>query len=106
MTIEVTEKNFDTVVLNSKVPVMVDLWAPWCGPCRMAEPIMEEISDELSDKILVVKCNVDVNPMIASRYGIRNIPSVLFFKDGNVVGQAIGAMRKSDYLNKIQVIIQ
>ena len=106
MTIEVTEKNFDTIVLNSKIPVMVDLWAPWCGPCRVISPILEEISDEFSDEILVAKCNVDENPSVASRYSIRNIPAVLFFKNGNVSGQIIGAMRKSDYVAKIHTITQ
>ncbi|OQC43425.1 MAG: Thioredoxin [Bacteroidetes bacterium ADurb.Bin028] len=106
MTIDVTEKNFNSVVLNSSKPVMVDLWAPWCGPCRMISPILEEISDEYSDEIIVAKCNVDENPSITLQYSIRNIPAVLFFKNGDVIDRMIGATNKSGYVKKIQTITQ
>lgn len=106
MTIDVTEKNFNSVVLNSSKPVMVDLWAPWCGPCRMISPILEEISDEYSDEIIVAKCNVDENPTITLQYSIRNIPAVLFFKNGDVIDRMIGATNKSGYVKKIQTITQ
>ena len=106
MTIDVTEKNFNSVVLNSSKPVMVDLWAPWCGPCRMISPILEEISNEYSDEIIVAKCNVDENPTITLQYSIRNIPAVLFFKNGDVIDRMIGATNKSGYDKKIQTITQ
>lgn len=106
MTIDVTEKNFNSVVLNSSKPVMVDLWAPWCGPCRMISPILEEISNEYSDEIIVAKCNVDENPSITLQYSIRNIPAVLFFKNGDVIDRMIGATNKSGYVKKIQTITQ
>ncbi|HOG38672.1 MAG TPA: thioredoxin [bacterium] len=106
MTIDVTEKNFNSVVLNSSKPVMVDLWAPWCGPCRMISPILEEISNEYSDEIIVAKCNVDENPTITLQYSIRNIPAVLFFKNGDVIDRMIGATNKSGYVKKIQTITQ
>jgi thioredoxin 1 len=85
---------------------MVDLWAPWCGPCRMISPILEEISDEYSDEIIVAKCNVDENPSITLQYSIRNIPAVLFFKNGDVIDRMIGATNKSGYVKKIQTITQ
>lgn len=99
--IELNSNNFDNVVIKSDKLVVVDLWAEWCGPCRMVTPILEEISKEYSGKIIVGKCNVDEDPQIAARYGIRNIPTVLFFRGGTVIGSQVGAVPKSTYINKI-----
>jgi len=105
MALEVTDTNFDEVVLKSGIPVMVDFWAEWCGPCRMIAPALEEISKEYSGKALVVKCDVDNNPGVASKFGIRNIPTVLFFKDGKVADKQIGAVPKTNFVNKLNALI-
>ncbi len=105
MALEVTDTNFDEVVLKSGIPVVVDFWAEWCGPCRMIAPAIEEISKEYSGKALVVKCDVDNNPGVASKFGIRNIPTVLFFKDGKVADKQIGAVPKTNFVNKLNALI-
>lgn len=99
---EVNDKNFDEVLKNSSKLLMVDFWAEWCGPCRMIGPTMEEISNEYSDQVTVAKCNVDESPNVSRQMGIRNIPAVLFFKDGKVIDRQIGAAAKSIYINKIK----
>lgn len=104
--IEVNSNNFDNVVMKSDKLVLVDLWAEWCGPCRMVTPVLEDISKDYKENILVVKCNVDDNPSIAAKYGIRNIPTVLFFKNGSVVNTQIGAVPKASYVNKINNSLQ
>lgn len=102
MALELTDANFDEIVLKSDKPVIVDLWAVWCGPCRMVGPIVEEIGNDYKDKVVVGKLDVDGNPAITSRYGIRNIPTILFFKDGEVVDKQVGAVPKSVLVGKLE----
>jgi len=92
---EVTDENFDDEVLQSSVPVMVDFWAPWCGPCKMIAPMVDEIAQEYQGKAKAVKINTDASPNTASKYGVRSIPTVMIFKDGNRVETIIGAVPKS-----------
>lgn len=106
MPLEVNDNNFDDVVLKSDKPVIVDFWAEWCGPCRMIAPAMEEISGEFSGKAVVVKCDVDNSPSITAKFGIRNIPTVLFFKDGKVVDKQVGAVPKANFVNKLNALLQ
>jgi thioredoxin 1 len=105
MVSEVNDGNFDDVVIKSTKPVIVDFWAEWCGPCRMIAPIIEEISDEYSGKTLVVKCDVDNSPGVASRFGIRNIPTILFFKDGKLADKQVGAVPKNIFLTKLNALV-
>ena len=94
MALEVNDTNFEELVVKSDKPVMVDFWAEWCGPCRMVAPFVEEISNEYEGKAIVVKCDVDNSPDVASKFGIRNIPTVLFFKNGTVADKQVGAVPK------------
>jgi len=105
MAINVTETKFEEIVLNSEIPVMVDLWAEWCGPCRLVGPIIEEIGEELTGKVLAVKVDVDSNPAIAVNYGVRNIPTVLFFKNGEVVYKQVGAVPKRIFMSKLEPLL-
>ena len=105
MAAEVNDSSFDELVLKSEKPVMVDFWAEWCGPCRMIAPFIEELSNEYSDKALVLKCNVDDSPAVAARYGIRNIPTVLYFKGGEIVDKQIGAVQKNAYAAKLDALL-
>ncbi|MBB4108021.1 MULTISPECIES: thioredoxin [Pedobacter] len=103
MALEITDANFEELVLKSDKPVLVDFWAEWCGPCRMVGPVVEEIAKEYDGKAVVGKVNVDNNPQISMQFGIRNIPALLYFKDGQVVDKQVGAVPKSilaDKLNK------
>ena len=102
---EFKENSFQTEVLDSTKPVLVDFWAEWCGPCKMLTPTINEIADEFSGKAIIGKLNVDENPAIASNYGIRSIPSLLFFKDGKVQNQIMGAVSKSDIEEALNDII-
>jgi thioredoxin 1 len=101
MAIEVTDATFDEVVLKSDKPVMVDFWAAWCGPCRMVAPIMDQLTAEYADKAVIVKVDVDSNQKFAAEYGVRNIPTVLVFKNGEVVEKQVGVAPKATYAQKI-----
>lgn len=92
--ISVNESNWDQEVLNSELPVLVDFWAPWCGPCRLIAPIVEEIAIEMEGKAKVVKVNTDENPNLAMKYGIRAIPTIMVFKNGRVVDTKVGVQPK------------
>ena len=98
---EFTDDNFDEVVLKSDKPVLVDFWAEWCGTCRMVGPLVEEIANEYKGKFLVGKVNVDHNAAISAKYGIRNIPTILFIKNGEVVERHVGAISKGELQKKI-----
>jgi thioredoxin 1 len=93
---EVTDATFEQDVLKSSMPVMVDLWAPWCGPCRMVSPLVEELAGEYEGRINFAKLNVDENPMTASRYSVRSIPTLLIFKGGEPVGEIVGFRPKAE----------
>ena len=92
--IEVTDSNFESVILNSDVPALVDFWAEWCAPCRAIAPLVEEVATEYAGKLKVAKLNVDDNPSTPGKYGVRGIPTLILFKDGQVVDQIVGAVPK------------
>ena len=102
MVIHVSDADFQEVVLNSDVPVVLDLWAEWCGPCRMIGPIIEEMSGEYGGKAKMVKMDIDANPKTPVKFGVRNIPTVLFFKGGEVVDKQVGAVPKSVFVEKLE----
>ncbi|OGL38627.1 MAG: thioredoxin [Candidatus Schekmanbacteria bacterium GWA2_38_11] len=93
--IEINEKNFEQEVLKSDIPVLIDFWASWCGPCKMVAPTVAEISEEYAGKVKVGKLNVDDNPLLASKYGVMSIPTLMLFKGGQVADQLIGAQGKA-----------
>lgn len=101
MALELTDANFEETIASGK-PVLVDFWAEWCGPCRMVGPIVEELSNDYEGKAIVGKVNVDENPEISSKYGVRNIPTILFFKNGEVVDKSVGAVPKNVLSEKIE----
>ena len=105
MALEITKANFEDIVLKTEKPVIVDFWAEWCGPCRIVGPIVAEIGEDFKDKALVGKLDVDTNPEIAARYGIRNIPTVLFFKNGEVKDKQVGACSKSVLVTKLERLL-
>ncbi|MEE4196600.1 MAG: thioredoxin [Bacteroidales bacterium] len=105
MTVEVNDSNFEEVVIKSDKPVIVDFWAEWCGPCRMIGPIIEELSEDYNDQVVCTKLDVDSNPGVASKYGIRNIPTVLFFKGGEIVDKQVGAVPKSNLEAKLKPLL-
>ncbi|MGV8091827.1 MAG: thioredoxin [Mangrovibacterium sp.] len=105
MAIEVNDTNFEELVLLSDKPVLVDFWAEWCGPCRMVGPVVEELSREYEGKLLVTKLDVDSNPDTPMKFGIRNIPTILFFKGGQLVDKHVGAAPKATLSAKVNSIL-
>ncbi len=105
MAINVTDANFEETVLKSDKPVLVDFWAEWCGPCRMVGPIVEELAKEYEGKAVVTKMNVDENADVTAKYGIRNIPTILFFKGGEVVDKTVGALPKGKLAEKLDALM-
>lgn len=101
MAMQFTDANFDAEVINSDIPVLVDFWAVWCGPCRVIAPIVEELATEFEGKVKVGKLDVDNNPTVASMYGIRSIPTLLVFKDGQIVEQIVGAVPKGEIVRTL-----
>ena len=101
-TIEINETNFESAVLKSNQPVLVDFWAEWCGPCKMLAPVLDEIAKEHADHIRVAKINVDDNPALAERYGIQSIPTLLYFAKGEVRNQTIGVISKRKIIERLE----
>jgi len=104
-TVEITDQNFAELVEQSDKPVMVDFWAAWCGPCLMVAPILDQIADEYGEKAVIGKLDVDNNPETAAKFGIRSIPTLLYFKDGKVVDKVVGAGPKPLYTEKLDTQI-
>ncbi|TNE71139.1 MAG: thioredoxin [Bacteroidetes bacterium] len=105
MALEITEANFEELVMNSDKPVVVDFWAEWCGPCRMIGPAIEEMAGEYDGRAVVGKVNVDHNPAVAAQFGVRNIPTVLFIKGGQVADKSVGAVPKAQLTQKLDAIL-
>ncbi len=103
--VHVSDDNFETEVLKSPLPVLLDLWAPWCGPCRAIAPIVDELAGEYAGKLKVVKMNVDENPRTPSRYGVRGIPNLILFKNGEVQQQVVGAVPRAHLVKAISTVV-
>lgn len=104
--VTLTDKNFDEEVTKSAIPVLVDFWAVWCGPCQMQMPILEEITNEYEGKVKVGKLNVDENPAAASKYQVMSIPTLMIFKDGNMVKQMMGVQSKETLIEEFKKVLQ
>ena len=102
---QITDATFEKEVLQSDLPVLVDFWAPWCGPCKMVAPILEELAGEYGGRLKVAKLNVDDNPGTAAKYGIFSIPSILLFKEGQVATQIVGAVPKKHFVEKLDALL-
>lgn len=105
MAISVNDSNFEEVILKSDKPGVVDFWAPWCGPCKMISPIIEELAAEYEGIAVIAKCDVDSSEQVPVKYGIRNIPTILFFKDGEVKDKIVGSTKKADIVAKIKALM-
>lgn len=105
MAVEITDANFDEVVMNSDKPVLVDFWAEWCGPCRMVGPIVEEMHNEYEGKAVIGKVDVDKNPGVSAKFGVRNIPTILFIKNGEIADKSVGAVPKAQLASKLDAIL-
>ena len=105
MALEINDENFEEIVLKSNQPVLVDFWAAWCGPCRMVGPIIDEISSDYAGKAVVGKVDIDRNQQYAAQFGVRNIPTVLIFKDGELVDRKVGVSSKNDYAAALDALI-
>ena len=105
MALEVNDSNFEQIVLKADKPVIVDFWAEWCGPCRMVAPIVKEIGQDFEGRVVVAKLDVDNNPEVSNKFGIRNIPTILFFKNGEIVDKQVGAVPKNVLVAKVEAIL-
>ncbi len=105
MALEITDANFEELVVKTDKPVVIDFWAVWCGPCRMIAPLIEEMSTEYEGKAVIGKLDVDSNPNVTARFGVRNIPTVLFLKGGEVVDKQVGAVPKSVLVQKLEALL-
>lgn len=104
MALEITDSNYKEILAEGK-PVVVDFWAPWCGPCKMVAPIIEELATEFEGQVIIGKCDVDENSDLPAEYGIRNIPTVLFFKNGEIVDKQVGAVGKTVFVEKVKKLL-
>jgi thioredoxin 1 len=102
---QISDDNFDSEVLKSPLPVLIDFWAPWCGPCRAIAPIVDELAGEYAGKLKIVKMNVDDNPRTPARYGVRGIPNLILFKNGEVQQQIVGAAPKAHLVKAISAVV-
>lgn len=104
MALEITDQNFESIIKENRV-VVVDLWATWCGPCQMVGPIIEELAREYEGRVAIGKCDVDQNTEVPSQFGVRNIPTILFFKDGELVNKLVGAQPKTSFVQAIEALL-